>query len=122
MSALFRQVAEATALWVGTWQAFVLACGSIVLWFVTGPLFGWSDTWQLVINTSTTVVTFLLVVVIQYTQNRDSAALHVKLDELLRAVPQARNRLIDAQHMTDEELDDVYRDLLAARAAREGRP
>jgi low affinity Fe/Cu permease len=89
--------------------AFALAILLVVLWLTTGPIFGFSDTWQLVINTFTTIVTFLMVFMIQNTQNRDTAAMQVKLDELIRAVHGARNSLIDLEDQTDEELEQVKR-------------
>ena len=97
--------------------AFSVACLIIVLWAVTGPLFDFSDTWQLVINTSTTIVTFLMVFVIQNSQNRDSVAIQIKLDELIRAVEGAHNAIIDLEELTDEELVRM-RKRYAALAAR----
>ena len=90
--------------------AFVLACGVIVVWAITGPLFRFSDTWQLVINTATTIVTFLIVFLIQNTQNRDTKAVHLKLDELLRGVSGARTSLVDLEHLSDEELDRLQKE------------
>ncbi len=101
----FTRFAKSTARAAGNQSTFVLACGIIVVWAVTGPLFQFSDTWQLVINTGTTVVTFLMVFLIQNTQNRDSAAMHVKLDELLRAVHGAHTAMADLEDLTEEELD-----------------
>ncbi len=95
-----RRVAEA----VGSPWAFLAATGVIILWIVSGPLFGFSDTWQLVINTATTIVTFLMVFLIQSTQNRDAQAIHLKLDELLCAIDAARNELVDVENSADEEL------------------
>jgi low affinity Fe/Cu permease len=95
---------------VGSPWAFVLACGVIVVWAVTGPLFHFSDTWQLVINTATTIVTFLIVFLIQNTQNRDTKAVHLKLDELLRGVSGARTSLVDLEHLSDEELDRLQKE------------
>jgi low affinity Fe/Cu permease len=93
MTRWFAQVASGVGAATGHPLAFILSVVACVLWALSGPLFGFSDTWQLVINTGTTVLTFLLVFVIQNTQNRDSAALHLKLDEILRALPQARTEL-----------------------------
>jgi low affinity Fe/Cu permease len=90
--------------WTGTSMAFAVACLVIVAWVVSGPLFHFSDTWQLVINTGTTIVTFLMVFLIQRTQNKDSLALHLKLNELVAAVDGASNRLIDIEDLTEEEL------------------
>jgi low affinity Fe/Cu permease len=100
----FRAVAHATACAIGSPYAFAIAVLAIVLWAVCGPAFHYSDTWQLIINTGTTVVTFLVVFMIQNTQNRDSRAIHLKLDELIRAVDAARNRLVDIEDVSDEEL------------------
>ena len=88
--------------------AFVLAFGTVLAWSITGPLFGFSDTWQLVINTGTTIVTFLMVFLIQNTQNRDGAALQAKLDELIR-VGKAQNAFIGIEHLTEEELEEIRR-------------
>ncbi|HEV8269621.1 MAG TPA: low affinity iron permease family protein [Thermoanaerobaculia bacterium] len=101
---VFRRFASATSAAVGSPQAFLLALIIIVVWAATGPLFGFSDTWQLVINTGTTIVTFLVVFLIQSTQNRDSKALQLKLDELLRAVKGARTSLVDLEDLSEEEL------------------
>lgn len=96
------------------------ALALLVAWAVTGPMFHYSDTWQLVINTGTTIITFLMVFLIQATQNRDSQALHVKLDELIRAVHGARNSLLNLDDLTDEELDKLHEHFvtLAAKAKR----
>jgi low affinity Fe/Cu permease len=100
--------------------AFVLAASTIVGWAILGPLFGFSDTWQLVINTSTTIITFLMVFLIQNTQNRDTAAMHIKLDELIRAVEGAHNALLDLEEMEDSDLDTLRKDYeKLAAAARE---
>ena len=101
----FRTFAHSVSLAVGSPMAFILALGVILAWAVTGPLFHFSDTWQLVINTSTTIVTFLMVFLIQNTQNRDGRAIQLKLDELLRAVQQARTELVDLENCSDEQLD-----------------
>ena len=103
---LFGVVANRTSLAAGHASTFILAALVVLVWAVTGPLFGFSDTWQLVINTGTTIVTFLMVFLIQNSQNRDSAAIQVKLDELIR-VGTARNSLVGIEHLTDEELQDI---------------
>ena len=87
--------------------AFVIALVTIVVWGVTGPLFAYSDTWQLVINTATTIVTFLMVFLIQNSQNRDAAAMQAKLDELLRAVDNARGQFIGIEHLTDAQIEEI---------------
>src|SRR6478672_473999 len=91
----FRHAARLTSNAIGTPIAFAIAVGAVIVWAATGPVFHYSDTWQLVINTATTIITFLVVFMIQNTQNRDSKALHLKLDELIRAVEAARNRMVD---------------------------
>jgi low affinity Fe/Cu permease len=104
---------ERFAMWAtestGRSSAFVLALGAVVVWAATGPIFGFSDTWQLVINTSTTIVTFLMVFLIQRAQNKDSKAIHLKLAELVAAVEGASNRLIDVEDLSEEELDTLQR-------------
>jgi low affinity Fe/Cu permease len=119
----FTRFAKWTARASGRPSAFLLAAGIIVAWGVTGPVFGYSDTWQLVINTSTTIVTFLMVFLIQNTQNRDSEAIQVKLDELLRSTAGAHNVLLDLEELDDQELDrirELYRGL--AERARRAKP
>jgi low affinity Fe/Cu permease len=108
MNEAFRKFAQNIAHAVGTSWAFILAVTLIVAWAITGPLFGYSDTWQLVINTSTTIVTFLMVFLIQNTQNRDAKAIHLKLDELIKAVGGARTRLVDLEDLSDEELEELH--------------
>src|SRR5258705_5786881 len=116
----FTRMAKWTARASGRPVTFFLATGIVVLWAVSGPLFGFSDTWQLVINTGTTIVTFLMVFLIQNSQNRDSAAIQVKLDELIR-VGSARNSLVGIEHLTDEELEDLRRKCEArAKAEKSG--
>src|SRR4029079_14221093 len=101
---VFRRFAHSVSHAVGMPSAFVLACLTIVVWAATGPFFSYSDTWQLAINTGTTIVTFLMCFVIQNTQNRDSQVVQLKLDELIRAVEAARTELVDMEDLSDEEL------------------
>ena len=115
MNDLFRKFAATASRLAGTPWAFLVAAFAIVAWAATGPLFGFSDTWQLVINTSTTIVTFLMVFLIQNTQNRDARALHLKLDELLRAVEGARTSLVDLEDLSDAELDELQLEFEALR-------
>lgn len=105
MEELFRRFAQRASAVSGDFRTFVLAIFIIVAWIVTGPVFGFSDTWQLVINTGTTIVTFLMVFVLQNTQNRDNQAVQLKLDELLRSVRNARNSFVDIEELPDEELE-----------------
>jgi low affinity Fe/Cu permease len=106
-SSWFNSFAKRTARATGHPAAFVIAVAVILLWSVTGLFFGFSDTWQLVINTATTIVTFLVVFLIQNTQNRDSEAMQVKLDELIRAIEGAHNALLDLEELDDKELDRI---------------
>jgi low affinity Fe/Cu permease len=110
---IFHSLAVRSAERVGSPWAFLLAVVVVLTWAVTGPLFGFSDTWQLIINTGTTIVTFLMVFLIQNTQNRDARALHLKIDELIRSLKGARNRFINLQSLTDEELDDLQKQFSA---------
>jgi len=117
LAQLFGDVANKTSLLAGRAFTFAIASAVVIIWGVTGPLFGYSDTWQLVINTSTTIVTFLMVFLIQNSQNRDGAAIQVKLDELIRTSA-AHNSFVGIEHLTDEELEDI-RTKCEARAAAE---
>ena len=107
MDRLFEQLAGRVASAAGQPRAFALALIVILIWAVSGPIFHWSDTWQLVINTGTTIVTFLMVFLIQNAQNRDASAIQAKLDELIRAVGHARNEFIGIEHLTEAELDEL---------------
>ena len=111
----FTRFAKKTSSYTGRPATFVIAVSVIIVWACTGPLFGYSDTWQLVINTGTTIITFLMVFLIQNTQNRDTEALQIKLDELIRAVETANNSLLDLEEMDDQELDRI-RDTYTALA------
>ncbi len=117
MTEPFREFSQATSQLVGSSWAFILAVLIILVWGITGPLFHYSDTWQLVINTGTTIVTFLIVFLIQNTQNRDAKALHLKLDELLRGVEGARTHLVDLETLSDEELDRLQEQFKRIRHA-----
>lgn len=114
----FTRFAKATARESGKPSAFVFSVIVILVWLITGPFFGYSDTWQLIINTSTTIVTFLMVFLIQNTQNRDSEAMHLKLDELIRSIEGAHNALLDLEELDQDELDLIRKDyqLLADEA------
>ena len=107
MEQLFTKIATWIAGFAGRPITFVVATLLIVLWGASGPLFDYSDTWQLVVNTSTTIITFLMVFLIQNSQNRDGSAIQAKLDELLRAVPKARPEFIGIEHLTDRELEGI---------------
>lgn len=116
----FTQFANKASDWTGSAHAFVAAVAIIMIWAVTGPMFGYSDTWQLVINTGTTIITFLMVFLIQNTQNRDSKAMQLKLDELIRVTPGAHVRLLDMEELSERDLchlRDKYEKI--AREARE---
>jgi low affinity Fe/Cu permease len=120
-AAWYSSFAKATAQFCGRPRVFTLAVGVIAAWIVTGPIFGFSDTWQLVINTGTTIVTFLMVFLIQNTQNRDTEAIQVKLDELIRATNGAHNALLDLEELEQETLDafrNKYEALASAARAQ----
>jgi low affinity Fe/Cu permease len=104
VSNAFRVFAQRSSVLLGSPWAFAAAVLAILIWIVTGPTFHFSDTWQLIINTATTIITFLMVFLIQNTQNRDAKAMHLKLDELIRAIKNARNELVDLENLSDEEL------------------
>ena len=110
-SEMFSRAACVIAHWMGKPIAFLIATALVIIWAMTGPLFGYSDTWQLVINTSTTIVTFLMVFLIQNTQNRDTMAIQLKLSELIIAVSEAENRFASAEDLSDEELENLHQEL-----------
>jgi low affinity Fe/Cu permease len=105
----FGRFAARSSHYLGSRWAFIVAIGVIVVWALTGPIFRYSDTWQLVINTGTTIVTFLMVFLIQNTQNRDARAIHLKLNELIHAVDKAKNKMIDVENLSEVELDELAR-------------
>ena len=105
MRKIFSDIASKTAVWMGQPGAFVGALAACIIWAVSGPIFNYSDTWQLVINTATTVLTFLAVFLIQNSQNRDGAAIQAKLDELLRAMDKARSQFIGIEHLSDTQIE-----------------
>jgi low affinity Fe/Cu permease len=107
MNEFFRKFAHRVSDVTGSPWAFIVAVTILLIWAVTGPIFHFSDTWQLVINTSTTIVTFMMVFLIQNTQNRDSRALHLKLDEIIRSIAAARNTLIDLEDLSDEDIERI---------------
>jgi low affinity Fe/Cu permease len=114
----FHRLAVTTAGLAGSVWAFASALGLVLLWAALGPLFGYSDTWQLVVNTATTIVTFLMIFLVQNTQNRDARAIHLKLDELIRHMKGARNSLIALEEMSDEELDRLEGEFRRLRSRR----
>jgi low affinity Fe/Cu permease len=114
----FHNFSKQLAAYVGSPWAFIVALVIVVVWAVSGPFFKYTDTWQLVINTGTTIVTFLMVFLIQNTQNRDAKAVHLKLDELIRSIEGARNRLIDLEEMSEEELENLQRQFVKLRRPR----
>jgi low affinity Fe/Cu permease len=121
---LFRKFAAKTSTLAGSHWAFITAVLLIVAWAASGPLFGFSDTWQMIINTTTTIVTFLMVFLLQSTQNRDARAIHLKLDELIKKNKHARNRLVDLEEVADEEieqLEEEFREFRARNAHAEAR-
>src|SRR5215475_6653382 len=109
MNEMFRKFAYRSSEAVGSPFSFIIAVIAVIGWAITGPLYNYSDTWQLVINTGTTIITFLMVFLIQNTQNRDTKALQLKLDELIRCNESARNRLLDLEHLDDEHLERLQK-------------
>jgi low affinity Fe/Cu permease len=124
VSDAFRVFARRSSRMLGSAWAFAAAVLVILVWLLTGPIFHFSDTWQLIINTATTVITFLMVFLIQNTQNRDAKAVHLKLDELIRAVKDARNELVDLEELSDEELQKLEEQFrkMRKRAENDGSP
>ena len=122
MDHLFTRIAAKIATAAGQPLAFIIACASIVFWAATGPVFGFSDTWQLIVNTTTTIVTFLMVFLIQNAQNRDAAAMQAKLDELIRAMEPARNDFVGIEHLTEKELEKVRAEIEHEVAPENGDP
>jgi low affinity Fe/Cu permease len=116
----FRNICRRVSCWIGSPWAFIIAAAGVIAWLISGPLFHYSDTWQLVINTSTTIVTFLIVFLIQNTQNHDSRAIHLKLDELIRAVSEARTGMVDLQDLPDSELKKLEGEFQRLRRNPEG--
>ena len=116
----FGVFARKTSTVLGSAWAFVLAIAIIIVWAATGHAFGYSDTWQLIINTGTTIVTFLMVFLIQNTQNRDAKAVHLKLDELIRALHGARNKLVDLEKLSDDDLKSLEQEFERLRQRAEG--
>jgi low affinity Fe/Cu permease len=108
---IFTVIATRIASWAGQPFSFVLALALIIIWGATGPIFHYSDTWQLVVNTATTIITFLMVFLIQNSQNRDAAAMQAKLDELIRAVDDARGQFIGIEHKSEREIEKIRDDL-----------
>jgi low affinity Fe/Cu permease len=123
LNELFRKFANYTSAVVGSSWAFIAATLLIIVWATTGPMFDYSNTWQLVINTGTTIITFLMVFLIQNTQNRDAKAIHLKLDELIKATKGARNKMIDLDKLSDEqlkELEEEYKRICAKEGGDTG--
>ncbi len=110
LTTIFTEVSSSVARWTGRPQVFLGCCAVVILWAVSGPVFGFSDTWQLVINTGTTIITFLMVFLIQNTQNRDSNAIHAKIDELIR-VSKAKNDFIGIENLPDRELEAILAEI-----------
>lgn len=116
MQEFFQHISNKASMWMGSAGAFIGSTILCIIWAATGPWFNYSDTWQLVINTGTTVATFLMVFLIQNTQNRDAKALHIKLDELLKAQKGARNSLVSAEELSEKELDKLLSEFHEIRA------
>lgn len=122
MKELFRKIANKISIWTGTPWVFLIALGLVIGWAITGPLFNFSSTWQLFINTLTTIVTFLMVFLIQNTQNRDGKAMQLKLDELIYTSGPAQDNFIDIEDMSDDELDELDEHFKKIHNAYENNP
>lgn len=118
---LFHKIAAVTSRTIGSPPAFILAILMILVWLISGPFFHYSDTWELIINTTTTIITFVVVFLIQATQNRDSHALHIKLDELIRAHKSAHNQFIGLEKLTDSQLEDLQTQITNQEIAKQSR-
>jgi len=121
MRELFRKFAQITSAAVGSSWSFLAAVTIIIVWAITGPMFHYSDTWQLIINTGTTIVTFLMVFLIQNTQNRDNKAIHLKLDELIKGVSGARTKLVNLEQLSDADLEKLQHEFEQIRAKNDTR-
>ena len=122
MDGFFTRIAGRVAAFAGQPVAFVAALALIILWGTSGPLFHYSDTWQLVVNTATTIVTFLMVFLIQNSQNRDAAAMQAKLDELIRALDKARGHFVGIEHLTDTQIQKIREELEQECEREDGKP
>ena len=122
MDGFFTRIAGRVAAFAGQPVAFVAALALIILWGTSGPLFHYSDTWQLVVNTATTIVTFLMVFLIQNSQNRDAAAMQAKLDELIRALDKARGHFVGIEHLTDAQIQKIREELEQECEREDGKP
>ncbi|WEK46714.1 MAG: low affinity iron permease family protein [Candidatus Andeanibacterium colombiense] len=122
MNKLFTRIAGKIASWSGKPITFVLAFACVLVWAVTGPIFQYSEVWQLVINTGTTIVTFLMVFLVQNSQNRDAGAMQAKLDELLRAVAKAREEFIGIEHLTDVEIEKIRKQMEHGKGSPGNKP
>lgn len=121
MKDLFHKIAQKASMAVGSPWSFMIAIVIIITWAASGPIFGFSDTWQLVINTGTTIVTFLMVFLIQNTQNRDARVIHLKLDELIRVTKSARNHLVDLEDLSEQEIEELEKEFQRLRERGEAR-
>ena len=119
MNDIFHTIAQRTATMIGSPFAFFVAFVIVLAWSLSGPYFGYSDTWQLLLHTRTTILTFLMIFLVQNTQNRDGKAIHLKLDELIRSIKTARNQLVDIEDMSDADLLNLHNEFVALRQKTE---